>query len=110
MENWIVKLGTKTGVDFLLYPLGGPQLAHAQYGVSIRISEKSTLQDTHDISWSISARVLDSVAKSLLIAVVTPADDYSSQARKVENFDFSGWSLQEVVLTRWQSTDSTKTL
>ena len=104
-----MKLGTKTGVDFLLYPLGGPQLVHAQHGVSIRINENFTLEDTHIISWSASARVLDSVAKSLLIAVVTPAHDYRSQARKIDLFDFSDWSLQTVTLTRWQSTESTKT-
>lgn len=109
INDWIVKLGTKTGVDFLLYPLGGPQLAHAQYGVSIRTSGNFSLGDTHVISWSASARVLDSIAKSLLIAVVTPAPDYRTQARKVDFFAFFDWSLQTVVLTRWQSTESTKT-
>jgi tRNA-intron lyase len=106
--GWVVKLGSKVGVDFLLYTLGGPQHAHAQYGVSIR-SNTFVHADAHEIPWSASSRVLDSVAKSLLIAIVTSTGDISSEGQEDVNFDFPGWSLHFLVLSRWQSTLLTKT-
>lgn len=106
--GWVVKLGTKVGVDFLLYPLGGPQQAHAQYGVSIQ-KHKSSSAAVHSISWPASARVLDSVAKSLLIAMVTPGDSHRVEGSQQIIPDFADWQLHELVLARWQSSDSTKT-
>lgn len=98
--GWVVKLGNKVGVDLLLYPPGGPLQKHAQYGVAIRVG---TQEHQYDTPWTVAARVLDTVAKNLLVALVTEPLENST------SLDHSGWLLEEIVLSRWQSTSTTNT-
>lgn len=72
--------------------------------------------------WSVPSRVLDSVAKSLLMVIVEEdgtvavnddregSDSNGNQAESlISRLDFSGFSIKELVLSRWQSTLTSKT-
>lgn len=106
----MVKLGTKVGVDLLLYPEGGPVLEHAQYGVSIRVLSSSPSTNYYEPSWGVATRVLETVAKYLLVALATPPSNEVEQ-QELDSYTptaFRGWKLDELVLSRWQSTSTTK--
>jgi hypothetical protein len=76
-------------------------MAHAHYGVSIHHSQFRS-GDTWNAPWSVPSRVLDSVAKNLLVAMVGCS---GSPQDGVQDAQFT---LKELVLARWQSTTITK--
>lgn len=106
-QGWVVKLGAKNGVDFLLYSLGGPTNAHAQYGVKIQIQCDDS-SEPHCVPWQVSTRVLDTVAKSLLICLVKPDQSATLTEDPESQFDFSSWSLEELSVCRWDVNISTR--
>ena len=73
-KGWVVKDGTKFGVEFLLYQ-EGPAFFHAQYSVKI-VSANSA-----PMTWKTLSglnRVTESSSKELLLAEISYWDDISS--------------------------------
>lgn len=103
----MVKLGGKNGVNFLLYGLGGPANAHAHYGVKIQLPHED-VPSLQTLSWQVSTRVLDTVAKSLLLSMVTPGWDASDFEKDDFSIAFDDWFLDELALRRWDVNTSTR--
>lgn len=76
--GWIVKSGENYGTDFLLYE-GGPLLDHARYGCIIVLSTNDPLSGMKsDMTYQAlmaHSRVIQSVSKELLLAVVEIIND-----------------------------------
>ena len=69
-KGWVVKDGTKFGVEFLLYQ-EGPAYFHAQYSVKI-VSENSPMMTWKTLSEL--NRVTESSSKELLLAEISNCD------------------------------------
>ena len=97
-KNWIVRVGTKFGNDFLLYK-EGPPFYHASY--SVRVQKNGS--DPTNLTWSeLSAlnRVTESAAKELLIVEV---DEKNSKIKEdcSPNEYLNNVSVKEVLARRW---------
>lgn len=98
-KGYVVKTGTKFGVDFLLYK-EGPPFYHAQYSVRIIPPHKT-------ITWQFLSglnRVTESAGKELLLAQISENNQESSECKpnqtsvkeKLRNI-----RVREVLLRRW---------
>lgn len=81
--------------------------AHAQYGVKLHLSEESP-SEQHTVPWQVSTRVLDTVAKSLLIAIVSPGWTEGHMAKSDFVLEWSKWTLDELALCRWDVNTSSR--
>lgn len=81
----------------------GPTASHAQFGVRIQLKDEKDENDGLQ-SVMIASRVLDKVAKDLLVVIVDmgPNTSLSATSSSDKIADYTDWSLKELVLSRWQ--------
>lgn len=104
-QNWIVRPGIRVGVDFLLYSLGGPEHSHAQYGILIKdttsIQSSPHIPQPYELSWNTHTRVLQNVAKDLLLVLIESMPHENPQS-EISYLDLnSHLSLTELLIKRW---------
>jgi tRNA-splicing endonuclease subunit Sen2 len=110
--GWVVRAGTKFGVDFLLYNRG-PVFSHAEFGIMIMPSyshtywqteqgkEERRVKEQKDWWWLHCVnRVQSQVKKSLVLCYVEVPPPFEGEVKDVAEV-LKGYKVREFVIRRW---------